>query len=339
MLIKGFEKDIIKNDGVYVVALSGGMDSICLMENVLEISKNKNIKVHAIHVNHHIRGKEADRDEDFVKAYASEKNIDLMLADVDAVKCAKEKHMSLEESARTLRYLAFYGYIDKLNKKYKKEVYLLVAHHKQDQTETVIHNILRGTGIAGLKGMDVENRMILRPMLNCDKKDIEKYIYSNNISFVEDSTNEDNNYTRNYIRNVIVPHLEKVNKKALEHIIDLSKDAEEIDAYLKDASKRVIEEIVCDIDKKNKKVTIDNKKFKKYGHIIKIYVLRGLLQVMNIPLKDITRTNLDDIIDLSIKTKGGHLDMPYNVTIDKKSDKLIFTINKENISMKRKRKK
>lgn len=312
------------------------MDSICLMENMLEISKKKNIKIYGIHVNHHIRGKEADRDEDFVKTYAIEKNVDLMLADVDAKKCAKEKHMSLEEAARALRYLAFYGYIDKLQKKYKTKVNLLVAHHKQDQAETVIHNILRGTGIAGLKGMDIINDTILRPMLNCDKKDIIRYVHSNNISYVDDSTNEDNTYTRNYIRNIIFPHLEKVNSKFIDHIIDLSKDAEEINIYLNEASKEVIKDLIIEKNDKNRTIIIDNKKFEKYGHIIKIYVLRNILEILNIPLKDITRTNLDDIIELSSKIKGGHLDMPYNVTIDKKSGKIVFKVNKENISMKRK---
>ncbi|MCQ2610038.1 MAG: tRNA lysidine(34) synthetase TilS, partial [Lachnospiraceae bacterium] len=140
-MIKGFDKKLIKDNGIYVVALSGGSDSMCLLHSVIALKKEKHIDIKAIHINHGIRGTGAERDEDFVRKYCKDNDIDIYVFCVDCIKYAKDNHKTLEEAARILRYIEFDDYIDKLKKKEKKDVYLLVAHHKKDKIETIIHNI------------------------------------------------------------------------------------------------------------------------------------------------------------------------------------------------------
>lgn len=333
-----FDTKIIKNNDTLVVALSGGEDSMCLFDAFYKLQSESNYKLMALHVNHGIRGKEAERDELFVRKYCESFDIELIVERVDAVSLSKKKNLALEEAARNLRYDAFEKVWKKLSiENSGNDVYILVAHHEKDQVETILHNIVRGTGIKGLTGMKKKSGYIIRPLLDFKKEDIENYIKYYDIPYVKDSTNDDINYTRNYIRKEIIDKLEKINKKASEHIIELSKMSYDINDHLENESKKAFKDLVE--DKNDKKVVINLKKFRLRDRIIKIGVIREILSYLISTLKDITKINMDDIIDMTEKEKGGHLDLPYNITVDKKQNELIFTLNEKNISMSRRKKK
>ena len=333
-----FDNGIIKDGDTLIIALSGGQDSMCLFDAFYRLQPEKNYKMIAIHINHSIRENEADRDEAFVKDYCKSFNIDLINKKVDAVSYAKENNLTLEEAARKLRYDALENEWKKICiKNAKSDVYILVAHHEKDQVETIIHNMIRGTGLKGLAGMKKINGNILRPLLNVKKEDIEKYIDRYNIPYVTDSTNADIAYTRNYIRKEIVDKLINLNKKACDHIVELSNMSLEVNDFLEHESKKLLDSIT--IDKTDKKTSIDLKKFRLRNKVLKKEIVREILQNLANTLKDITKINIDDIIELSNKESGGHLDLPYNITVDKKQNELTFTKNDNNISMSRRKKK
>jgi tRNA(Ile)-lysidine synthase len=333
-----FDTGIIKDRDVLLVALSGGMDSMCLMDAFYKLQSEVNYKLMAIHVHHGIRGKEADRDLEFVKEYCNSMDIKLIEEKVDAVKYAKKNNLTIEEAARILRYDAFEKNWKKLSSKNSRgNVYILVAHHEKDQAETVIHNMLRGTGIKGLVGMKMQNGNILRPLLNIKKSEIEKYVDTYDVPYVNDSTNDDTKYTRNFIRKEILDKFDEINSAAITHIAELSKQAKEINDFIELESKKAYKKVFIKED--DNSIVLSLSKFRLKDRIIKVGIIREVFDSLVSTLKDITKINIDDIIELSDKDKGGHLDLPYNLTVDKKQNALTFTKHKKNVSMSRRKKK
>lgn len=333
-----FDTGIIKDGDTLLVALSGGMDSMCLIDAFYKLRSEINYKLIAIHVHHGIRGIEADRDLQFVKNYCKSMDIKLITEKVDAVKFSKSKGLTLEEAARLLRYEAFEKNWKKISaKSHKNDTYILVAHHEKDQVETIIHNMIRGTGLKGVIGMKKQSGSILRPLLNIKKSEIEKYIDTYDVPYVEDSTNLDTKYTRNYIRKEIIDKFETINKEANTHIAELAKNADEINDFIEAESKKAYENIV--IKETKKSIILNLEGFNELDKVLKAGVVREVFDKLVKTLKDVTKINISDIIDLSKKSKGGHLDLPYNLTVDKKQKELIFNKNEKNVSMSRRKKK
>lgn len=333
-----FDTGIIKDKDILLVALSGGMDSMCLVDAFYKLQSEVDYKLMAIHVHHGIRGKEADRDLEFVKEYCKSMGIELIKEKVDAVKYAKTKNLTVEEAARILRYDALEKNWKKLSEKnLKNNVYILVAHHEKDQAETVIHNMIRGTGIKGIVGMKKQNGNVLRPLLDIKKSEIEKYVDRYDVPYVNDSTNDDTKYTRNFIRKEILDRFDTINAAASNHIAELSRQAKEINDYIEAESKKAYKKVI--LKNSDNSIVLSLSKFRLKDRIIKVGIIREIFDSLVSTLKDITKINIGDIIELSDKVKGGHIDLPYNLTVDKKQNELIFTKNKKNVSMSRRKKK
>lgn len=333
-----FDTEIIEDNDILLVALSGGMDSMCLIDAFYKLQSEVNYNLMAIHVHHGIRGKEADRDLEFVEDYCKSMGIKLIEEKVDAVMYAKKMNLTIEEAARILRYDCLKKNWEKISKKNSKSnVYILVAHHEKDQAETVIHNMLRGTGIKGITGMRMQNGNILRPLLEIKKSEIEKYVDTYDVPYVNDSTNDDIRYTRNFIRKEILDRFDEINSAASTHIAELSRQAKEISDYIESESRKAYKKIVVKED--DKIIVLNLSKFRLRDKIIKAGIIRLVFDNLVSTLKDITKINIDDIIELCDKEKGGHLDLPYNLTVDKKQNEIIFTKNKKNVSMSRRKKK
>ncbi|MBP3253186.1 MAG: tRNA lysidine(34) synthetase TilS [Bacteroidales bacterium] len=185
----------IKQDKI-LLAVSGGMDSMVMTDLFLKAGCD----IAIAHCNFHLRGKESDRDEEFVTSFAKERNIKLFTQSFDTFAYMQSEKKSLEMSARDLRYEWFAKIIQQNN-----FTLLATAHHGDDSAETIIINLLRGTGIAGLHGILPKSNNIIRPMLFASRSDIAAYAESNSVKYVVDSTNSDNKFTRNKIRNEIIP--------------------------------------------------------------------------------------------------------------------------------------
>lgn len=194
--------NLINAGETIAVACSGGKDSMALLHYLWSNRKELGCKVVAVNVDHSIRENSAD-DSSFVKNFCKKNGIEIYSFKVNAIKYSEDKKVSLEQGARECRYKVFEGVIHKglANK-------VALAHHLQDQAETILLNLFRGTGIAGASGMDyIRDNIFIRPMLNTPQTSIMAYMGANEIPFVEDETNTEDEYNRNYIRNKIMPLL------------------------------------------------------------------------------------------------------------------------------------
>lgn len=218
-----------------VVGLSGGADSVCLL-SVLSVIVHDYIEeighgihITAVHVNHGIRGEEALRDEAFAKRTADSMGIELVCFNLEIPKMAKQEGISQESAGRIARYRCFRQVAaDRGMTDYR----IAVAHHMDDQAETVLMHIIRGSGMAGLNGMRAVSGDIIRPLLCVTREEILSYLKDNGLSYVTDSTNLDNEYTRNMVRNCLIPSMEKLNPQLKTALNNLAKDSSECWDYV-----------------------------------------------------------------------------------------------------------
>ena len=220
------ENSDLKEGDRIAVGVSGGADSMVLLWSLFDLQKKVKFFMKVINVNHNIRGKESDRDSKFVAAFCEKKKIPYEVVSVEAKKTKADEKLTLEESARKLRYQAFLKVMkkDRLNK-------LFLAHHKNDQAETILMNILRGSGIQGAIGIK-QDGVIFRPLLNLKKSEILKIAESHGVKFVEDSTNAENDATRNYLRNVVIPEIEKVYPSAVDALYAFGEKCKNVQDFI-----------------------------------------------------------------------------------------------------------
>ena len=183
-----------------ILAVSGGVDSIVLTH----LCKEAFFNISIAHCNFQLRGTESDRDQDFVQKFAHNHGIELWVEKFNTMEYVAEQKVSVQVAARELRYAWFIKLAE------KEKAYILTAHHADDNIETLLLNFFKGTGINGLTAMSPKNGIILRPLLFAQKKDIISYALSNDLAYVEDSSNAEDKYTRNYFRNLLLPAISKV---------------------------------------------------------------------------------------------------------------------------------
>ena len=226
-----------------IIGVSGGADSMAL----LDILHHLGYECIVAHCNFHLRGQESYRDEYFVEKVATKYKFEYVSANFDTKKYIEEESISLEMAARELRYAWF----EKIRKEYKAEK-IAVAHHQDDSVETVLINLIRGTGIRGLSGIPPINGKVIRPLLCIFREDILQYLKVRHIGFVEDSTNKEDIYTRNKIRLNVIPLLKTINPSVVQAIQKTSENlyhTENIfNAYVEKAKRKVFANNKIDIN-------------------------------------------------------------------------------------------
>ena len=230
-----------------LVAVSGGADSIALWHvlNALEYD------CVIAHCNFHLRGEESNRDERFVRELTEKYQIPFYKIDFDTSKYADENGISIEMAARDLRYTWFYELLDELQAQT-----IAVAHHADDTIETMLMNLIRGTGLRGLTGIPIKNEKVVRPLLCCSRNEIERYLNENNLSYVIDSTNKQTDYQRNKIRNIVIPLLEELNPSVRQTLYDASERFKETYSIYSEAIESVSSKIVTS-DSETTKININ----------------------------------------------------------------------------------
>lgn len=218
---------VFKRGDRVLVGVSGGADSVCLLHFLNYLSKKKSFKVFACHVNHRLRANAA-RDEKFTKNLCKLLGVECALVKADVKALAKKHRLSIEHAARKARYAAF----EKASAKFKANK-LAVAHHMDDNAETFFLNLLRGVNIKGLAGIPASRPLnnkvtIVRPLMAVTKEDILNYIKFNKLDFVEDETNGEDKFTRNWVRSTLMPLLEARQPKLKEHLYLFSKELGEV---------------------------------------------------------------------------------------------------------------
>lgn len=315
-----------------LIGLSGGADSVCLFLLLNKLSKKIGFELHTIHINHCIRGESANRDEEFSRNLSNKYKVPFTSYTVNVPEIAKDMGLTVEEAGRNVRYACFERYAkeiinDKLEtSEYEDEddinVRIAVAHHMNDQAETVLFNVIRGSGIKGIGGMKPINDRIIRPLLCITREEIEKYLELEDQDYCLDETNSDNDYSRNLIRNVIIPTFEDIQPKTSEHIALMSAEAREVMEYIDEVVKKYFDMLVSE-EPGGYKIYINELK-KEKPLIVRqliIYVLNQLID----NYKDITRTHIEDIYELIFKGKGKYVMLPYGITARKEKDCVIIS--------------
>lgn len=233
-----------------IVGLSGGMDSIALLDMLTLLG----YQCIAAHCNFHLRGDESDRDADFVKHWCKSVDTEFTSIDFDTKQFAADRKISIEMAARELRY----DWFEIIRRQYEAEA-IAVAHHRNDSVETVLLNLIRGTGIKGLSGISPKNGRVVRPLLCLSRSDIARYVSERALQSVHDSSNSDDSFTRNDIRLNVIPLLEKMNPAVKDAIFRTSQNLAEVEKiynqYIEDRKKEIFADGKIDIDQLAKTVS------------------------------------------------------------------------------------
>ena len=216
-------------------AVSGGADSMCLLHWLDHNRETLGIKLQAAHYNHRLRGEESDRDEEFVRAYCRERNIPLLCGGGDVAARAEELGRGVEETAREMRY----AFLQDAARQTGADR-IAVAHHADDNVETMLLHLIRGSGLTGLVGMQPRRDNIVRPLLSVTRAETESYCNRFDVPHVFDSTNADDDYLRNRLRHRVIPQLTDLNPRFVENSVKLLGRLREDERYLQELTRSVL---------------------------------------------------------------------------------------------------
>lgn len=314
--------NLIESGDKIILAVSGGPDSISMLDILNNIKNDKNIDINfeiiVAHVNHMIR-KEAIEDEKYVREFCKKRKIEFYSKSIDVQKIANNNKIGTEEAGRKARYEFFDEILKKTNSNK-----IAIAHNKNDSVETVIMHILRGSGISGLKGIEPRREKYIRPLIDCERKEIEKYCNENDLKPKIDKTNFENVYTRNKIRNVVIPYIKnEFNENIIETISRLSKLVSEEEDYMERQIKKVYEDIL--IIEGKKEIQLDLKKFNNQEKVIKSRLIIYTITRIFGSSEGIEKIHIEDIIKLCGNNIGNKFLTPNkNIKILVKNHKIYF---------------
>ena len=318
--IKRYEQ--IKSGDTIVVGVSGGPDSICLLNVLKNLQNELKINIVVAHINHMIR-KEADSETVFVQDFCEQRDIKCFVKKADVLQIAKEKKLGTEEVGRKIRY-DFFEEVKNIVGGNK----IATAHNANDNAETVLMNFLRGSGSTGLKGIEpIRDNKLIRPIIECTRQEIEQYCNEKGLNPKYDKTNQENIYTRNKIRNMLIPYIqENFNPNIIETINRMSNLIATDEMYFKSIVKQSYKETF--ISRTEKEIILDLKKFNVLEKVIKsrliIYTINELLGTTN----GIEKIHIEDVIKLCKNNIGNkYLTPNKNIKIMIKNKKIFFTPN------------
>ncbi len=292
-----FQEKLISQGDKLIVGISGGADSVGLVKLLLAIRKKFDLQLHLVHINYNLRGEDSKGDENFVRDFAKEHNLTL---DVINYQEGLKKGKNLEEYLRDFRYEQF----EKIRVK-KNFDWTVVAHHQDDQIETFLINLFRGSGVDGLKGMLSKNqeRKIIRPVLNFSKKDIIEFLEATEQNWREDHTNRENVFLRNKIRNILIPIIEKeYSPQFKQRVASMTTQLQEYFSL----TNFIVEKTIANIVKTESKriVVVDIEKYLALDSGLRALVFRGIIKELKGELKNVSRGNYFEFEKIMKSEKG-----------------------------------
>ena len=323
--------NLIENGDRLVIGVSGGPDSICLLHVLNELKNELNFKIYVAHINHMMR-KEADEETEYVKDFCENLGIECYIKRIDVVKIANNLKRGTEETGRHIRYEFFNEILQKTNSNK-----IATAHNNNDKVETILMNILRGSGPSGLKGIEaIRDQKFIRPLIETSREEIEQYCKDNNLNPRIDKSNNENIYTRNKVRNVVIPYIkQEFNPNILKTINRLSEVSTEENEYLNKITEQTYKQISVGVDAhidphfegitQNNQIILDLKQFNKLELVIKRRIILYTINKLLGTTEGIEKINIDDIIKLCNKNIGNKYLMPIkNLKILIKKGKIFF---------------
>ncbi len=315
--------NLIESKDKVVVGVSGGPDSMTLLNILLEIKKEKIIDFDlcVCHINHMIR-EEAISDEEFVKSFCKENNIECFVKRIEIEKIAKENKQGTEETGRIERYKFF----EEIRKKTLSNK-IATAHTANDNAETVLMNIIRGSSLQGLRGIEPKRDNLVRPLIECIRYEIEDYCKENNLNPRIDKTNFENIYTRNKIRNLLIPYIEEnFNPNIIESLNRLSSLSKLENEYLENETVKQYQKML--IEQEKDKIILDLNEFNSQELVIKSRVVLYTINILLGTKSGIEKKNIEDIIKLCSNNIGNKFLIPNKkIKILVKNKKIFFIAN------------
>ena len=313
---------MIEHGDVVIAGVSGGADSVCLLLTLCSLREKFGFEVKVCHVNHCLRGAAADADEEYVKKLCGELGVECRVFRKEVELIAEKRKQSCEEAGREVRREAFEQMCAE-----NGGTKIATAHHRDDQAETVLLNIARGTGIRGLCGIVPVRDNRLRPLLSLTRDRIESYLRERGIVWRVDATNEEDDYTRNRIRHKVLPVLEnEVNDQTVKHLESLSRQAEEICEYL-DYSVRQLWKTCVSVRKKDQEqkespieLVIEKESFFQSFPAVRKLLLQKCIGKVRGGQKDLTSAHLQSVSELFDRQVGKQIDLPGGVAAKRTYD-------------------
>ena len=314
--------NMIQDNDKVVIGVSGGPDSIALLTILNKLKEKWNIKLYVAHINHRIR-KEAEEETEYVKDFCAKIGVEIYIKEINVEEEAKRLKIGTEEAGRNIRYAFFEEVLEKVgaNK-------IATAHQKNDNAETVLMNIMRGTSIAGLKGIEkVRDGKFIRPLIECSREEIENYCKDNKLDPKYDKSNNENIYTRNKIRNILIPYLQKeYNPNIIDTINRLADLAAQEEQFLNKVVEKEYEKLLISVDNKRENIVIlDLKKFNQLDYIIKSKLVLYTIAKVYGRTTGIEKVHIDDIIKLCENNIGNkYLSPRKGIKVYVKKGKIFF---------------
>lgn len=329
------DSELIAPGSAVVVGVSGGPDSLCLLHALVSISEMFDLVIVPVHVNHKLR-KEADAEADHIADICDRMDLDLELFEASCSDLAKEAGISTEEAGRIIRYEIFDDVAQSLEEDGVpgEKIMIALAHNADDQAETVLFRLLRGTGPHGLAGipavrMSELGYLIVRPLLSVERKDIEEYINENRLRPNIDASNKDNRYARNRIRNELIPYLEKnYNPKIREHLRRYARLAYMDDMLLRELALSEYGDSIS-FDDSRDRVVLDLARAKDNPPSINSRIVRMMLEVLGLE-SNATYEIVNSIMDLMYSDHpSAGIDLPLGIRVYREYDTLVFSGEEE----------
>lgn len=299
------EQEMLSSQDIVIVGVSGGADSVCLLTILHMLQEEYQLKLFAVHVNHMLRGKEADEDEAYVQQLCDRYSIPLYCVHEDVKKLAELSQTTIEEAGRNLRYQSFEQEFKRVSA-HK----IAVAHNRNDNAETVLFHLFRGTSLTGMTGIPKKRGQIIRPLLCVTREEIEGFLLEQGRAYRTDSTNLCNDYTRNKIRLDLLPIATKeINEKAVDHITSLAEQLTEVADYIE----RVVnKEFVRIVTVSEKEISIALEEFHPLEEFIKREMIRKALKTLG-GLRDIEAVHLKEVVKLAQMQVGKEIHLPNHI--------------------------
>ncbi len=291
--------------------VSGGGDSMAMLDVMIRLREEYGFFLQAVHVNHKIRGEEADRDQRLVENICRERRVPCKVYTYDVPALAAGWKTGLEEAGRRARKEAFLLAGEALREKTgeKGRILTALAHNKNDLAETMLHHLARGAGIRGLSSMKAVSKELIRPLLCLERKEIDQYLKERNIPYMLDRTNLEDDYTRNRIRHHIIPALEQeINERAVFHMAETAGMLEKAEEYLSGEGRRLLKAAETEAGH-----FLFDHTFFDYPDILQTYAVREALERTAGQRRDLSMIHIRKVLEMQNGRTGSRINLPYGL--------------------------